>query len=340
MRGRSSASQIPSARSGADVNFPASAGQRTLRVLLALLVSGPVALAAQSSGGRIFKSGVELVALNVVATDTSRRFVRDLGADDFIVFEDGVPQHIAFFADGQLPLDLVVLLDTSSSMTDKWSVARRAAVGFIRTLRPGDRGTVVGFSNRSCVLQGLTSEVPELVSAINRAGADGTTALYTAIYVALREYGRPAPKSETRRRALVVLSDGFDTESRVPFEALVDEARRAGLTIYTIALESKFGLGPAFDGAASEARYAMVTLARETGGQAYFAREVRELEGIYGLIADELANQYSLAYAPPAADGAAGLRNIVVRVTSRSDVKVRTRTGYVADKTAASGSDR
>lgn len=294
----------------------------------------------QNRYGR-FKSGTELVALNVTATDRQERFVANLRAEDFAVFEDGVPQEICFFADGEVPLDLIVLLDTSSSMASKWSAARRAAVGFIRTLGANDRGAVVGFARRASVLQGLTGDLPALVAAVEGAGADGTTALYTAIYVALKEFGRPARHAdEMRRQALVVLSDGYDTASPLPFDALLDEARRTGVAIYTIGLESQPGLRAKLDGQASAARYTMRALAQETGARAFFPRDVRELDGIADRIGAELAHQYAIAYAPPVSDRAAGLRSIAVRMTTRSGVRLRTRTGYLAERAASSASDR
>jgi len=307
-------------------------GPRTWAVLAALAVAS-VTLAAQVPDTATFKSSVELVALNVTATDPRQEFVTGLGAEDFAVFEDGVRQEIRFFAHGQVPLDLIVLLDSSTSMATRWSAVRRAAIGFVRTLAPGDRGAVVGFARRATVLQDLTGDVEALVAAIDAANAYGVTALYTATYVALREFGRPARHvGEVRRQALVVLSDGVDTTSPLPFDALLEEARRTGVAIYTIRLEPPTPIQKRMDGKDSNAHYTMRMLAEETGARPFFPRDERELERVYGEIAAELAHQYAIAYEPPAAGGPAGLRKVEVRVPSRSDVRLRTRPAYLTGR--------
>lgn len=300
-----------------------------------------ITLAAQVPGDPAFKSHVELVALNVTATDARQQFVAGLAAGDFAVYEDGVRQEIRFFADGRVPLDLIVLLDSSTSMAKRWSVVSRAAVGFVRTLGAGDRGAVVGFARRTTVLQDLTTDVDALVAAVGRANPFGVTALYTATYVALREFGRPAQNAgEVRRQALVVLSDGIDTTSPLPFDALVDEARRTGVAIYTIRLEPPPGLREKIDGHGSAAHYTMRVLAEETGARAFFPRDERELARVYGDIAAELAHQYAMAYEPPVTTRPAGLRRVEVRVPSRSDVRLRTRTGYLPGRAAAATNER
>lgn len=305
--------------------------------LVALIVGSATPAAQLQNRHQRFRSGTELVALSVTATDRQERFVANLRPEDFAVFEDGVPQEICFFAGGQVPLDLIVLLDTSASMATTWSAARRVALDFIRSLGANDRAAVVGFAQRTSVLQGLSGDLPALVAALDGADADGATALYTAVYVALKEFGRPARHTgDVRRQALVVLSDGYDTASPLPFDALLDEARRTGVAIYTIGLESRPGLRATLDGRASAARYTMRVLAEETGARAFFPREARELDAIADRIVAELAHQYSIAYAPPASDGAARRRSIAVRMTTRSDVRLRTRTGYLADPVASS----
>jgi len=310
-------------------------------VLLTGWAAASIALAAQVPPRQTFRSEAELVALTVTATDARQQFVSGLGPEEFAVFEDGVPQPIRFFADGPVPLDLIVLLDSSTSMAKPWNVVRRAAVGFIRTLGSGDRGAIVAFARRATVLQDLTGDVDALAAAIDRANPFGVTALYTATYVALRQFGRPARQAgEVRRQALVVLSDGIDTTSPLPFDALLDEARRTGVAIYTIRLEPPPSLREKIDGQGSAAHFTMRTLAEETGGRAFFPHDERELDKVYGEIAAELAHQYAIAYEPPATGKAAGMRRVDVRVTSRSDVRLRTRPGYLPGRAVPPTSER
>jgi Ca-activated chloride channel homolog len=287
------------------------------------------------SGPAIFKSGTELVALNVTVTDQQgQNYLAGLLQTDFAVFEDGVKQDVSFFAAGEIPIDLILLMDTSSSMVDKMPIAREAAVGFLRKLRDQDRGAIVGFNEGVRVVQGLTADREALEQALDTLRPTGATALHNAIYVALREFGRSVRQAgEVRRQAIAVFSDGEDTASLIAFEDVLEQARRSGVGIYTISLQSPSAL--ARRGSArryfSQADYAMKTIAQETGAQAFFPERIQELSSVYGRIAAELGAQYSLAYAPKNARKDGRFRRVVVQVLSRPDARPRTRLGYFAD---------
>jgi Ca-activated chloride channel family protein len=282
-----------------------------------------------------FRSGAELVALNVTVTDPQQNYVAGLGPGDFAVYEDGVKQDVAFFAATDVPLDLILLLDSSASMIDKMQTARDAALGFIRTLRAGDRGAVVAFNENVRVLQELTADRARLEEAIAQAQPGGATALHNAVYVALRQFGRAAKDAgEVRRQAIAVVSDGEDTSSLISFDDVLDQARRSGVNIYAISLTSPHAAALRTSSRHryfSNAEYSMKTLAQDTGGQAFFPSRIQELSGIYGRIADELGHQYSIAYAPKNARKDGRFRRVIVQVLSRPDARPRTRTGYFAD---------
>ena len=114
----------------------------------------------------IFRSGVDLVALNVVVTDGAAKFVSGLDSKDFAVYEDGVKQDVTFFAATSIPLDLAILLDTSASMSDKMSEVQQAATGFAATLRPGDRAMIVDIKDATRILQPLTGDIDAAKAAI------------------------------------------------------------------------------------------------------------------------------------------------------------------------------
>lgn len=310
--------------------------------LLLVALASPVAAQApplpepaQTSAAQpVFRSGASVVALNVTVTD-GKRFVGGLRSEDFAVFEDNVPQRVQFFEAKDVPLDLILLLDTSASMADKMEVVHEAAVGFLRTLRDGDRGAVVAFSDSVNVLQTLTADRALLDAAVKRTGARGGTALNNAIYVALNHFGRRASQgTDLRRQAIAVLSDGADTSSLISIEDVLALARKTDVNIYTIALQSKYG-----DAHRSErprrflttADYSMKTLAQETGAQAFFPEYLTDLRGIYSAIAEELSNQYSIGYTPTNARTDGLFRRIVVRVTGRPDLRPRSRAGYMAE---------
>jgi VWFA-related protein len=284
----------------------------------------------------LFRSGINLVPLSVTVTDAARHFVKGLKAEDFAVFEDGIPQQVQLFEADGMPLDLILLLDTSSSMSDKMDVVHEAAVGFVRTLRPGDRGAVVAFADGVDFVQQLTADRAALEQAIRRTAARGATSLNNALYISLKQFGRDArQEGELRRQAIAVLSDGEDTASLVSFEDVLAVARKTGVGIYTISLQSKQAAARlAASGQRrfySEGEYSMRKLAQETGAQAFFPMQIVELKGIYGTIADELANQYSLAYAPVNGRADGTFRKISVRVPNRPEFRLRTRTGYTAE---------
>lgn len=293
------------------------------------------ALSQHDDRERLFRSGVDLVALNVVVTDADGRFITGLTADEFLVLENGGQQEIAFFSDGPLPLDLAILLDTSASMTGKLDTVQEAAIGFASSLRPGDRLTVVDIKKGVKVLHALDEDLAGAVAAIRQTTPSGRTALYNGLYLSLREMIRlRRGTGELRRQAIAVLSDGNDTASLLTFDDVMDIARGAGIAMYTITPRSAFAARQAANARvpySSPAEDAMTALARETGGRAFFPVDVSELAGIYSSIAEELSRQYALGYTStnPSRDGA--FRRISVRVRERPGVRVRTRSGYVAD---------
>jgi len=184
-------------------------------------------------------------------------------------------------------------------------------------------------------VQDFTSNTGELISALSRVHADGETALYTALYVTLDKFRRMLPTNdEVRRQAIVVLTDGEDTTSAIRYEDVLDAARRAGVAIYTISIISPFEaetlttLGERRF--ASEADYALRTLARETGGRAFFPIALRELAGVYRSVADELATEYALGYVPKVIGNDGVFHRLAVRILSHPEARPRTRTGYYA----------
>ena len=298
--------------------------------------------ASDQQPSKLFRSGASLVALNVTVSDGSR-LVSGLRRDDFEVYEDGVRQQVRFFESAAVPMDLILLLDTSSSMRGKMATVHEAARGFMKILRAGDRGAVIAFNDNVEVVQGLTSDTAAVESAINATVPHGSTSLHNAIYIALKTFGRAAAAGgEVRRQAMAVLSDGEDTSSLISADDVMALARTTGVNIYTIGLRSDYadlrkGTGRRYF---SESEYALKMLAKETGARAFFPSTVQDLKNVYRAIADELGSQYSIGYAP-ANDRADGrFRRIVVRITTNPALSPRTRAGYTAEtvRTAAEAS--
>jgi Ca-activated chloride channel family protein len=277
-----------------------------------------------------FRAAVDLVSLNVTVTEGTGKYVTDLDAADFAVFEDGVKQDVTFFTRTNLPIALAILIDTSASMENKLPTAQEAAIGFAKKLRQQDLAEVVDFDSRVVVLQSFSNSLGELEQAIRRTSAGGSTSLYNAVYIALKDLKKVVAKSseEIRRQAIVVLSDGEDTSSLLPFEEVLDLAKRSETAIYSIGLRAGEGTGVSAKGF-KEAEFVMRQFSQETGGRSFFPNQIADLAGIYGQISDELSSQYTVGYTSknPKRDGT--WRRVVVRVV-RPNLTARTKLGYFA----------
>ena len=288
-----------------------------------IAMAAAVAVAAQQPA---FRSGVDLVSLNVTVME-STHYITDLEEKDFNVFEDGVKQDVTFFNKGNLPIALALLLDTSASMDTKLPTAQEAAIGFAKRLRSQDLAEVIDFDNRVSVLQQFTSSSQELETAIRRTSAGGSTSLYNAVYIALKDLKKVVAKNsdEIRRQAIIVLSDGEDTSSLLPFEEVLDLAKRSETAIYSVGLrDNELGGGSR---TFKEAEFVLRQFAQQTGGRSFFPNQLADLNGVYGQISDELSSQYTVGYTSknPKRDGA--WRRVIVRV-GRPGVAARTKQGY------------
>jgi Ca-activated chloride channel family protein len=285
----------------------------------------PAQPAAPSSQRPSFRAGIDVVSLNVTVTDQSKNFVTSLEQGDFNVYEDGVKQDVTYFNKSQLPIALSLLVDTSASMEDKLRLAQEAAAGFIRRMKPEDIAQIIDFDSRVSILQQFTADRAALEGAIRQTVPNGSTSLHNAIYISLKELKkvRATSTGDVRRQAIIVLSDGEDTSSLVPFEEVLDLAKRSEVIVYTIGIRGRDLGARGFP----EAEFVLRQFAQETGGRAFFPQGAQELDGIYSLIADELAAQYALAYSSrnPKRDGQ--WRRIVVR-TTRPELAARTKQGY------------
>jgi Ca-activated chloride channel homolog len=293
-----------------------------------LFWTAPLLALATAAGAQTFRAGVEVVSLNVTVTDSAKRYVTGLDREAFEVYEDGVLQELSFFHRTAMPIALSVLIDTSASMEEQMATAQHAAVGFMRRLGSRDLAQVIDFDSQVQILQAFTGNVDALEAAVRRTTAGGSTALYNALYIALKELQRIRVTStdEIRRQAIVLLSDGEDTSSLVGFDDVLDLAKRSETVIYSIGLRGRdWRTSRGF----KEAEFVLRQLAQETGGRAFFVNQASDLARMYDQISDELASQYTLGYAPknPRRDGQ--WRRVQVRV-NQPNTTARTKQGYYA----------
>jgi Ca-activated chloride channel homolog len=275
----------------------------------------------------VFEAGIEVINLNVSITDARGQYVTGLKREDFAVFEDGVKQDLSIFAHENLPISMVLMVDTSASMDEKLPAARTAGKRFAGTLRAQDVAQVMQFNDRATVLQDFTADHALLENAFDRTETSGPTALHNALYVALKDLAKQKPTRELRRRALVLLSDGEDTASLVSDDQVLELARKTEINIYAISLRAK--TSPDRNRLKfSQAAHLLTALAQDTGGQVHFPNSLSELEAVYDRIAEELRTQYSLGYVSSNKRADGKWRRIVVRVPARDDLKVRHKLGY------------
>ena len=300
-----------------------------LSIAAALASLGVVAAAQQPPLTPSFKSGVEIVSLNVTVADPQQRYATDLQEEEFQVFEDGVKQDISYFNRSNLPIALALLMDTSASMESRLQTAQEAATGFAKQLRSQDLAEIIDFDSRVNILQPFTNSAEALEQAIRRTSAGGSTSIYNAIYIALKDLKKVIVKQpdEVRRQSIVVLSDGEDTSSLLPFEEVLDLAKRSETAIYAIGLRD--AEGAASSRGFKEAEFVLRQLSQETGGRAFFPLQVAELPAIYSQISEELSSQYSLGYTSKNAKRDGAWRRVVVRV-ARPNLTARTKQGYFA----------
>lgn len=294
----------------------------------ALLLAAAAVTVGAAEYDQRFRGGVDLVSLTVTVTEGAR-YVTDLEEAEFEVFEDGVKQPLTFFTRLQQPVALAVLLDTSASMEGKLGTAQEAAIGFARRLRKTDVMEVIEFDSQVNIVQEFTSDVALLEKAIQGTRANGSTSLYNAIYISLKNLKRNRAKAadEIRREAIVVLSDGDDTSSLIEYEEVLDLAKRSETAIYAIGLRQGNEARREF----KEAEFVLRQLSQETGGRVFFPTSAAELPRIYDQIAEELSSQYAMAYSSKNPQRNGAWRRIVVRV-GRAGLTARTRHGYYGPK--------
>jgi VWFA-related protein len=297
----------------------------------AALVSVPLAqqpdVVEQSDAS--FRASVDLVSMNVTVTDRDNRYVRGLDQGNFYVYEDGVQQDISFFSRTQLPIALSLLLDSSASMEDRLSTLQSAAIDFVSRLQPADLAQVIDFDSRVEIRQVFTKNKTQLETAIEGTVAGGSTSLYNALYISLKELReiQLEDAEDVRRKALVVFSDGEDTSSLVSFDEVLDLAKRSETSIYTITLRSEDNFTRGF----RESEFVMRQLAQETGGRPFSASSIDDLIGIYNQIADELSSQYTIGYLPKNTRRDGAWRQLIVQLP-QSDTTARTKRGYYAPR--------
>jgi len=295
-----------------------------LRHPLISVCLAPLLLTAQTVEIRVETT---LVVVPVTVTDTNNRFVLGLEKSDFQVFEDGVEQKITHFSGEDAPISIGLLIDTSGSMTMKLDTSRRAAEELLKTLNPQDEAFLIEFSDRAQLVQAFTNKPEDMQSGLGRLQTGGLTALLDAVNLGIAEM----KNAKNPRKALVVISDGGDNNSRYSQQEIRNIVREADVQLYAMGVFEAFFLSLTKEEVSGPKLLSQI--AEQTGGRAFGASEASQLEAIAEKIAIELHNEYSLAYSPSHAERDGKLRKIEVRIKQPKglpDLKARWRTGYYA----------
>ncbi|MBX9601044.1 MAG: VWA domain-containing protein [Bryobacteraceae bacterium] len=260
-------------------------------------------------------------------SDRKGRFVTDLVKDDFEVVESKKPQNIVeFVAESDLPLRLAILVDTSNSIRDRFKFQQEAAIEFINSvIRPDrDRALVVSFDTAATLVADLTGDTENLAKAVRDMRPGGGTSLYDAIFFACRDKLAQDQPRHKYRRAMVLLSDGDDNQSRYTREQALEMAHKSDVVIYSISTNQTR--------VETDGDKVLKYLARETGGQSFFPFKATDLAQSFENIANELRHQYSILYRPEPLKTDGLFHKVDIRVKDRKDLIVRARNGYYAPR--------
>jgi Ca-activated chloride channel family protein len=293
-------------------------------LLAVSLLSASLASAQQSpDDDEVVRVNTDLVVVNITVTDSGGKYARGLQRADFKLLEDGLEQNISTFGAEETPFAAAVLLDFSGSMEKRVSLARAAAIRFLDGLREEDVAAVYRFDSEIEQLQDY-SPSRDLAPLAFGMHAKGLTVLNDAIVRAAEDLSRRPEK----RRAIVVLSDGYDTKSSASADKALAAAFNAGVTIYTVDMSAPETSSMQ---ARSQAAGILRNFASKSGGRYISTPGGRELREAFNGIVEELGNQYTIAYRPSnrARDGK--WREIEIKL-SRSELTPRTRKGYRAPK--------
>jgi Ca-activated chloride channel family protein len=270
--------------------------------------------------GPTFKSGTQIVSLFVTVADAQKRLVPDLNQDDFEVFDNDKPQPIVYFDKSIHPISVVVMLDTSGSMTLSIDLLKRASEQFLIRLLPDDKGRVGAFNDKVQMSSRFTSDRDELVSAARDLDYGNGTRLWDAVAASLDEL-----KNIDGRRVVLVFTDGDDTASKTGLGTVIDRARAEETMVYAIGLESNYFNGQRM--VKSKPDRGLKRLADETGGGYFELEKTSDLAPTFTQVAYELHSQYVMGFTPTLLDSK--VHKLAVKM-KQPGMTARARRSYVA----------
>lgn len=285
----------------------------------------------------------EEVLLNVTVTDSFSHQATDLIKDEFIIAEDGQRQDIASFLLSSVPVNVVLMLDASGSVVSEINSLRDAAMQLVDQLGPEDKTSIIEFHSNVELIQDWTAKAddvrhalswrfkPGMVQTKQGGFTFGSTALYDALYSTADEQLAKVDG----RKAIIILTDGDDTSSKVTYDQALISIIKSGAIVYVIskarAFINQWRGYRVFVARLERAEQLMTTIVTRTGGRIFSPLKDEEMKDVYARVARELKNQYIITYVPKNLKHDGLLRNVRVFLT-RPGYAARTRDGYYAPK--------
>ena len=279
----------------------------------------------RENGRYTLRANAYEVRLNASVIDASGTAVNSLPKEAFHVYEDGVPQTILGFRHEDVPVSLGILIDSSGSMYDKRAAVDAASLDLVRLSNPQDEAFLVDFSSEAYIDQDFTNSIAKLQQGLSYIKSSGGTALYDAVIASADYLSKNAKRS---KQVLLIVTDGDDNASSASLEQAIRRVQELdGPAIYCIGL--LFGQ----DVSRSESRHSrevLSELSAQTGGQAYFPRSLKEVDGITHEVAQDIRSQYTIEYRSTKSPALGGYRQIHVEAKEKGyrGLQVRTRSGY------------
>jgi Ca-activated chloride channel family protein len=289
---------------------------------LAVTVPGTLEGTGLSNTGvqQVFRAGVDLTTFAVTATDKKGNIVTDLSKGDFEVIEDGMPQAIEYFAEGDgdraPPMHLGLMIDASGSMQNDMKLAQGAAIKFLNRLPAAEDITLVDFDTQVRITRYPQRDFARLVERIRQRKADGWTALYDALGTYL-----DGADSQEGRKVMVMFTDGADSRSVLTLSETMTLLKASNVTVYAIGLVENTG------SSRSQLQLTLRQFAEATGGQAFFPMAMKDVDSAYDKVLAEINGQYHLGYQSTNAATNGAWRKVEIKV-KRPDVRTRSRKGY------------
>ena len=307
-----------------------TAAGRILLAALLLLLSTQVMAQRQDrtvKGDYTLKVDVDLRLLHVTVFDRKEQLVKGLKQPHFEVYEDKIQQEISLFKVEDIPVSLGLVIDNSGSMKTKRNRVNQAAITFAKTSNPEDEIFLINFNDQVYLDQDFTRSLDDLTDALDHIDARGGTALYDAIYLSLEHI----LEGQEEKKAILVITDGQDRDSRYRFDSVLELARESYASIYLIGLFDKKSERSRRQ---RKAARLLKELSEETGGKHFFPESVDEVHAICTEVAHEIRNQYTLGYKPTNLSRDGTWRDVTVRVmgspTGKRKWIARTKRGYYA----------